>query len=255
MSGWTVGQVAAVAGLTVRTLHHWERVGLLVPAGRSAAGYRVYDDDDLARLQRVLAYRELGFALDDIGALLREDADVAGELRRQADLLRDQGARLLAMAAAIDRNMEARRMGIELEPHELLEVFGEHDPTQHAAEAEQRWGDSDAYRQSQHRTRGYSKADWLRYKAELDDLEARMATAMRAGVLPSSATAMDLAEQHRRGIHTWFYDCPHELHQGLGRMYVDDARFAAHFDDRAPGLARWLHEAIEAAAACSPDGA
>jgi DNA-binding transcriptional MerR regulator len=152
VSAWTVGQVAAAAGVTVRTLHHWEQVGLLVPSGRTAAGYRVYGTDDLSRLQRVLAYRELGFRLDEIGPLLDDDTDVADELRRQARLLRDQGARLLRMAAAIETNLEARRMGIELEPHEMLEVFGEQDPTQYAAEAEQRWGDTEAYRQSQQRS-------------------------------------------------------------------------------------------------------
>ena len=249
MSAWTVGQVAPAAGVTVRTLHHWEQVGLLVPGGRTAAGYRVYDADDLTRLQRVLAYRELGFGLDEIGALLGDDVDVVVELRRQADLLRDKGARLLRMAAAIDTNVEARRMGIELEPHELLEVFGDHDPTQHAAEAEQRWGSTDAYRQSQQRSRNYAKADWLRFRDELEDLEARMAAAMAAGAAPDSEQATELAEEHRLGIDTWFYDCPHAMHRSLGQMYVDDPRFTKHYDDRAPGLAAWLHEAIEANAA------
>ena len=241
-----MGQVATAAGVTVRTLHHWEQVGLLVPSGRTAAGYRVYGADDLTRLQRVLAYRELGFRLDEIGALLDEDGDVAVELRRQADLLRDKGVRLLRMAAAIETNLEARRMGIELEPHEVLEVFGDHDPTQYAAEVEQRWGDTEAYGQSQQRTRSYTKQDWLRMRAEQEDLEGRMAAALRAGEPADGDAAVELAEEHRRGIDTWFYDCPHEMHRGLGQMYVDDERFKAHYDDRQPGLAQWLHEAIEA---------
>lgn len=247
-SGWTVGQVAQAAGTTVRTLHHWEQVGLLVPSGRTAAGYRVYDADDLARLQRVLAYRQLGFGLDAVRELLDGDADVATELRRQAVLLRERAARLLRVADTLETNAEARRMGIELEPHELLEVFGDEDPTLHAAEAEQRWGDTDAWRQSQERTRRYDKQDWLRIRAATDDLEERMAAAMTSGAAVNGAVAAALVEEHRRGIEA-FYDCSLELHRALGRMYVDDERFAAHYDRRAPGLARWLHEAIEAAAA------
>lgn len=250
MSGWTVGQVAAAAGVSVRTLHHWEQVGLLVPCGRTTAGYRSYDADDLERLQRVFAYRELGFGLDGIGALLDDDGtDVTAELRRQSVLLRDKAARLLAMAAALDTNVEARRMGIELEPHELLEVFGEQDPTQYAAEAEQRWGDTDACRQSQERTRRYGKQDWLRYKAELEDLEGRLAALMTSGALPDGESTMALAEEHRLGIERWFYCCPPAMHQSLGQMYVDDQRFAAHYDRRAPGLAAWLRAAIGANAA------
>jgi DNA-binding transcriptional MerR regulator len=244
-SGWTVGQVAQAAGVTVRTLHHWEQVGLLVPSGRTGAGYRVYDGADLDRLQRVLAYRELGFGLDAVRGLLDGDADVVDELRRQAVLLRDRAARLLQVAAALETNVEARRMGIELEPHELLEVFGDDDPTQHAAEAEQRWGDTDAWRQSHERTRRYGKQDWLRLRAQAEDLESRMAAATLSGARPGDAEASALVEEHSRSIEA-YYDCSPEMHRGLGRMYVDDERFTAHYDRRAPGLAAWLHEAIEA---------
>lgn len=249
MSGWTVGQVADAAGVTVRTLHHWEQVGLLVPGGRTSAGHRRYDAADVARLQRVLAYRELGFGLHDARALLDGEREVTGELRRQCVQLRDEAARLLRMAAAIEKNMEARAMGIELEPHELLEVFGEANPTRHAAEAEQRWGATAAFEQSRQRTGTYGKQDWLRCKAELEDLESRLAAAVAAGEPADGDGATGLAEEHRRGIDTWFYDCSVEMHRSLGQMYVDDPRFTKHYDDRAPGLAWWLHEAIEANAA------
>ena len=243
-----MGQVDKAAGVTVRTLHHWEQVGLLVPSGRTAAGYRTYDADDVARLQRVLAYRELGFGLDEVRALLDDGTDVVGELRRQSELLRDRASRLLQVAAALDREREARQMGIELEPHELLEVFGDDDPTEHAAEARERWADTDAYRQSHERTRRYDKHDWLRLRAARDDLEARLAEAFVRGVPPDGDEATALAEEHRHSI-TALYDCSYEMHRGLGQMYVDDERFTAHYDRRVPGLAAWLHAAIDANAA------
>ena len=246
-SGWTVGQVAEAAGVTVRTLHHWESVGLVVPSGRTAAGYRLYLADDVARVQQVLAHRALGFSLEEVRALLDDDeVDVAEELRRQSERLRASAQRLLAMADAVDRHRRARQMGIELEPHEVLEVFGQQDPAQHAEEAEQRWGGTDAYRQSQERTRRYGKDDWLRLRAEQEELLQRTAAAAAAGVPPDGEEAVALAEEHRLGIDRWFYDCPPEMHRGLGRMYVEDERFTGYYDGLHPGLAQWLHAAIEA---------
>ena len=139
-------------------------------------------------------------------------------------------------------------MGIELDPHELLEVFGEHDPTEHADEARERWGDTDAYRQSQQRTRRYGKRDWLRLRDAQEDLEVRLAAAFIGGTAPDSDDAAALAEEHRQGM-TAFYDCSYDMHRGLGRLYVEDERFTAHYDRRAPGLASWLCAAIEANAA------
>ena len=137
-------------------------------------------------------------------------------------------------------------MGIELEPHEVLEVFGEEDPTQYAEEAEQRWGDTDAYRQSQQRTKQYRKEDWLRIKAAQEELLQRTAQAFTAGVAPDSDEGTALAEEHRLSIDSTYYACSHEMHRGLGQMYVDDERFTAYYDRAAPGLAVWLRDAIEA---------
>jgi MerR family transcriptional regulator, thiopeptide resistance regulator len=214
------------------------------------AGYRLYDADDVARLQRALAYRALGFSLEEVRALLDDDGvDAEQELRRQAERLRDAAHRLLAMAEALDRTRRARRMGIELEPHEVLEVFGQDDPTQHAEEAEQRWGDTDAWRQSQERSRRYGKQDWLRLREEQEELLERTAAAFRHGVAPDSDEGVALAEEARLAIGRWFYDCSSETHRALGRMYVEDARFTAYYDRAAPGLAVWFRDAIEAAAA------
>ncbi len=126
--------------------------------------------------------------------------------------------------------------------------FGDGFSDELAAEAQERWGDTDAWRQSQERTRRYGKQDWLRIKAEQEDLLARMATAFRAGEPADGDAATTLAEAHRRGIAQWFYDCPHEMHRALGQMYVDDERFTAYYDRAAPGLAVWLRDAIEASA-------
>jgi DNA-binding transcriptional MerR regulator len=173
---YTVGDVARLAGVSVRTLHHYDAIGLLRPADRGDNGYRSYGPQDLERLQRILAYRELGFELATIGALLDDPAtDRIDHLRRQATLLDARMERLEAMRSSLRKTMEAYQMGIDLDPKEMFEVFGDFDPTEHAAEAEERWGDTEAFRQSQQRTRRYGKADWQRIGQASDAIERRFA--------------------------------------------------------------------------------
>jgi DNA-binding transcriptional MerR regulator len=243
----TVGAVARMSGVTVRTLHHYDEVGLLRASRRSDAGYRRYDDADLDRLQRILFYRELGFGLDDIRTVMTDgDADAIGHLRRQHAMLLDRIGRLKRMVIAVEKAMEAHTMGISLTPEERLEVFGDFDPDAHAAEAEERWGGTEMYRQSQRRVARYTKADWQQLKAEATEYGERLVSAMRAGKPADSVEAMDAAEAHRQHISRWFYDCTYEIHRGLGQLYVDDPRFTATYEKAAPGLAAYLRDAIVA---------
>jgi DNA-binding transcriptional MerR regulator len=246
----SVGQLAQLAGVTVRTLHHYDEIGLLSPTARTASGYRRYEIADLERLQQILWYRELGFPLEEITTLLDGAAgDPLDHLRRQHRLLTERIDRLQQMAVALEKTMEARQMGISLNPEEMFEVFGDFDPTQYAEEVEERWGDTDAYKESQRRTSRYTKDDWLRIKAEGAEVEERLAAAMQSGAGPNSDEAMDAAEAHRQQISRWFYDCSYEIHQGLGDMYVADPRFTEHYDRLAPGLAQFVRDAIHANAA------
>ncbi|MFA9445506.1 MerR family transcriptional regulator [Egicoccus sp. AB-alg6-2] len=246
---YSIGEVARFAGVTVRTLHHYDAIGLLSPQERAPSGRRTYVAADLDRLQRILFYRELDLPLDDIAALLDGADDHVAHLARQRGALRDRIDRLERLLAVLDRTMEARKMGIDLDPDEMFEVFGDDDPAQYAEEAEQRWGNTDAWRASQQRVARYRKTDWLRFKAEQEQLGADMVAAMDAGIAPDDARAMDLAERARLQIHDWFYDCPHEMHVALGQMYVDDPRFTATYDRQRDGLAQWLRDAIVANAA------
>ena len=245
--GRSVGEVARLAGVTVRTLHHYDEIGLLRPSGRSSASYRDYGQEDLVRLQRILGYRELGLSLDAIAGILDDPAiDPVEHLRSQHALLVDRMQRLQEQLAAIEKTLEAHQMGIQLDPEEMFEVFGDFDPAEHEAEARERWGDSGAFGESQRRSSSYSKDDWLRIKAEGEQIEQRLLAAMQAGLAPTSTEAMDAAEAHRASISRWFYDCDHGIHRGLGDMYVADPRFTAHYDDRAPGLAAFVHAAVHA---------
>ncbi|WP_329327582.1 MerR family transcriptional regulator [Streptomyces luteogriseus] len=246
---YSVGQVAGFAGVTVRTLHHYDDISLLVPSERSLAGHRRYSDADLDRLQQILFYRELGFPLEEVAALLDDpDADPRAHLRRQHELLTARIEKLRKMAAAVEHAMEARTMGLNLTPEEKFEVFGD-DPEQYAEEVEERWGDTDEYADSQRRTASYTKEDWKRIQAEAADWGERYGALMSADEPPTGEAAITLAEEHRQHICTWFYECTYEIHRCLGEMYVSDERFKAFYDALRPGLAEHLRDAIAANAA------
>ncbi|MFG3099558.1 MerR family transcriptional regulator [Streptomyces sp. NPDC048182] len=247
---YSVGQVAGFAGVTVRTLHHYDAIGLLAPGGRSHAGHRRYSDADLDRLQQILFHRELGFPLDEVAVLLDDpDADPRAHLRRQHEVLTARIEQLRAMAAAVEHAMEARRMGIELTPEERFEVFGDKDPERYAEEAEARWGGTERYAESRRRVATYTKEDWRRINAEVADWGERYAALMAAGEPPAGPAARALAEEHRQHITRWYYDCDRTTHTALADMYVADERFRAFYDGMRPGLAEHLREAILANAA------
>jgi DNA-binding transcriptional MerR regulator len=248
--GYSVGQVAGFAGVTVRTLHHYDEIGLLVPSERTHAGHRRYGDADLDRLQQILFYRELGFPLEEVAALLDDpETDPRAHLRRQHDLLTARIEKLQKMAAAVEHAMEARTMGIDLTPEEKFEVFGDFDPDRYEDEVRERWGDTDAYAQSQRRAASYTKEDWKRLTERFDAIHRRMAELLADGIPADSEAAMDVAEEHRRFITGAYYDCSHEMHTCLGEMYVADPRFTRTYEKIRPGLAVYLRDAIVANAA------
>ncbi|GAB2910805.1 MerR family transcriptional regulator [Rhodococcus aerolatus] len=246
--GMTVGACADLLGVSVRTLHHWDEVGLARPSSRTAAGYRCYHDADVARLHRVLVYRELGLPLEEIATLLDDPTvDAVAHLRRQRELLLGRADRLHRMVAAVDRMMEAEMSGEQLSAAERAEVFGDDWlGEEYAAEAEQRWGETDAWRQSQERTASFGVDDWRAVKAETDALEADFAAALADGVAPGSASADALAARHRASIER-FYDCSPQMHAAVAETYVSDERFRAHYEAVAPGLAQYVRDVVVAA--------
>ncbi len=245
-AGLTVGRTAELVGVSVRTLHHWDALGLVCPSARTWAGYRLYGRADIARLQQVLVYRELGMSLERIGGLLDGPrADIVGQLRDQHALLVDRIARLQSMAAAVEQMMEVEDMDKNLTPEQQAEVLGtDWNPEWHR-EAEQRWGDTEEWARSEARKAQMDRSDWDRVKQDAEALEADLAAAKRRGVAPGSAEANALAQRHRESIGQWF-EATHAKHVLIARGYTEDPRFREHYDSREAGLAAWLREVIEA---------
>ncbi|MCW2685984.1 MAG: putative transcriptional regulator [Mycobacterium sp.] len=247
MDANTVGSVARLTGLSIRTLHHYDHIGLVVPSLRTAAAYRGYTNADIERLHLVLVYRAAGLPLDEIRTLLDDPAaDISAHLRRQRDLLYQQVERLQHTIKAVEELMDAHRDGIVLTAEEQVEIFGTTAfDDEYADEARERWGDTDAWRQSRERAAMLNKQDWQQIKAEQVTLLSDLAQAKCDDVRPGSAAANELAAGHRGSIER-FYDCSDEMRVCLVDMYLADERFTRYYDDVEPGLAQFLHDVVGA---------
>ncbi|AZI59361.1 MerR family transcriptional regulator [Nakamurella antarctica] len=240
----SVGAVAKLSGVTVRTLHHYGEIGLLPAENRNSAGYRQYTTAELDRLSQILYYRELGFPLEEIASLLDDaSSNPIEHLNRQHALLSERLRRVQAMIAAVERERNTHMSGIELTAEEKFEIFGQSYDPAYEVEAKQRWSDTQAWAQSSARTATFSKADWQKVKADTDAGNARMVAVFNSGALPGSNEANEIAEEHRASINV-FYDCGYDMQVNLAHMYLADERFTKTYEDLAPGLTQWLHDGI-----------
>jgi len=243
----TVGQIARIAGVTVRTLHHYDEIGLVVPTTRTESGYRLYGETQVERLQEVLLFRELGFPLEEIRDMAEQPGyDRISALKRHRALLEAKADRVLRMIDAVDAAIDASEQGITMNKEDMLEVFGDFNPSEYEEEARERWGHTAAYKESQRRVARYTKDDWLAIGAEAAEINGAFLALRAAGAAADSPEAMAVAERHRAHLSKWFYECSHEMHAGLGRMYVEDRRFTENIDKAGEGLAAYMSEAIQA---------
>ena len=258
--GLTVGRAAALVGVSVKTLHHWDAIGLVRPSERTWAGYRVYSSDDVARIHRVLVYRELGFPLDEIATILEDpQANALDHLRARHRLLTGQITTLQRLVEVAEHAMEVQQTGVELTPEERFEVFGEvtFDLT-YATEAQLKWQHHEGHQRSMARAATHSKEDWATIMAEAADWRLRLTAAFDAGEPADGEPAMDLAEEHRQHISRWFTPCPTDMHGRIADDFAADPRaFALVVPPTAqrPGLAPYLRTAVHANAVRRPSPA
>lgn len=256
---YSVGQVATFAGVTVRTLHHYDKAGLLSPGDRSGTGYRRYDDADLARLQQILFYRELGFPLGEIAVILQDpQANALEQLRERQRQLREESARLQRLAEVAERAIEVQQTGVSLTPRERFEVFGEITfDLSYAAEAELKWAGSEGRREAMARAAAHTKEDWRQLMGEAAAWRTELLAAFDEGEPHNSPRAMDLAEEHRLHISRWFTSCPPGMHRRIADDFAADPRAFALVvpsSQQRPGLAAYAHRAVHANAARHDDG-
>lgn len=242
---YTVGDVAAQFGLTVRTLHHWDSIGLVVPSYRDWQDFRLYTDSDVQRIHDVLTYRAVGLKLREIQEILDDlDGDVVAQLRRQQEFLLQQQDHISGMLDALDTLLEDAMSTNEVSPARRKEIMGEYYRPEFEAEAKEKYGHTEEWAQAAAKQQSMTEADWKELTAQMDELNRTLVDAMNRGVAPGSDEANALAEQARTAL-VWF-PVTHSKHVILARGYVADPRFKQYYDAFAEGLAVWLRDIIEA---------
>jgi DNA-binding transcriptional MerR regulator len=242
---YQVKDVARITGVSIRTLHHYDEINLLVPKTRTRAGYRLYKDDDLFRLQQILIGRELGLSLEEIRRSLDDPRfDRKKALIQQKEQLKKRAQQTTAMIRAVDAALAALGNKNTGGAVDLKEIFDGFDPAQYEDEARERWGKTDAYKETMKRTKRYTAEDWKAIKAEQAAVYKDAAAAMKAGKQPSDPEVMKIVERHRLSIDRWFYPCSIEMQRGLASLYESDSRFAESIDKHGEGLTSFLVAAI-----------
>ncbi len=239
---YTVGELAKMAGVSARTLRYYDQAGLLAPSAVTEAGYRLYGDEAISALAEILFFRELDFSIDEIHRVRsRPDYDAREALEKQRTLLTLQRNRLDRLIELAGRALKGEVL-MELNAFDMTEI--EEAKAKYSDEARERWGDTDAYRQSEAKAASYGKADWARVSAETKAVFDGFAKLV--GTAPDSAEAKALVRRWQAVITRNFYDCTDEILLGLASMYEADERFAKNIDKAGEGTARFMTAAIHA---------
>ncbi len=254
MNTYTVGDVASMAGISIRTLHHYDDIGLLTPCHRTESGYRIYDDEAIERLQAILTYRSLGLGLDEIADVVDNASETLNVLLAAHQRVLSKIKHLEIIAATLARTIVDQERGDTMSNEEKLSVFGGFDPLQYEQETADRWSTTDAYATAAQRTGTYGPEDWEKITAEADAVYRDLVALMHAGTPATSHEAAALVDKHREHISRWFYECSPQIHAALGQMYTADPRFVTNIDKAGEGLAAYLSAAIIAAYTLSDDG-
>ncbi len=241
---YSVKQLAQLAGVTVRTLHHYDRIGLLRPVRSAGNNYRRYGETELLTLQQILFFRELDFPLAEIARIVSSPGfDMRAALRDQRRLLALKQKRLTGLMRTIDKTIQKMDRENSMEDKELYGGFSMEEMERYTEEAKRRWGQTEAWKQSQERTAHWTKADYKRVAEE--GVKFTKIVASHMGEDPASAPVQTLIAQHYDALRT-FYEPNLVMYRGLAEMYVQDPRFRAYYEKIAPGLAQFMRDAMVA---------
>ena len=237
-----IKEFAELTGVSVRTLHYYDEIGLLKSCYVDEQnGYRFYDEASLERMQEILFYRELDFPLKSIAEILASpNYDKQKALAEQKRLLTLKKARLERLIAALE---QAEKGEITMSAFDNSEY--ENARQQYEDEAKQRWGGTDAYKESQAKTAGYSKEKWNNVLTGMNSLFAEFAECKKCGESAGNEKVQQLVKQLQDYITANFYHCTNDILAGLGQMYVCDERFKNNIDRNGEGTAEFVSEAIK----------
>ena len=238
---FTVKQLSKLAGVTPRTLHHYDEIGLLKPSRVGDNGYRYYGEESVLRLQQILFYRELGIPLEDIKKIMgRRDFDVLGALRTHKEALQKQVTRLNRLINTVDNTINHLKGNMTMSDKAYFEGFSEEEQEKYAAEAEQLY-DAESVRESNRKWKAYSAAKKEAIMVEGKAIYTDMIAAMPKGAASNDVQA--IVERWRKHMD-YFWTPKLEQLSALANGYNDEPRFKANFDKMHPQLAKFMREAV-----------
>ena len=236
-----ISEVAKLTGITVRTLHYYDEVGLLKPSEITEAGYRLYSREDLEILQQILFFRELDFPLSQIKEIMNNpNYDKEEALKKQKELLIQQRQRIEGLIKLIEKRIEGDN-NMSFKEFDMNEI--EENKKKYAKEVKERWGTSKAYEESEKKTSSYNKGKWGDINQETSEIFKGFAELRNSD--PGSEEVQELVRRWQKYITDNFYTCTNEILSGLGLMYVEDERFKENLDKNGEGTAKLMAEAIK----------
>lgn len=245
---YTIKQLAELSGVSVRTLHYYHQIGLLNPRQRTDAGYRLYGPAEVDRLQHILFYRELGFALDKIASLLDDpNFDRQKALQSHLTALTAQRIRLDNLILTVETTIRQETGEIQMTDSEKFEGFKtallEENEARYGDEIRVKYGD-EAIDQTNAKIGSMSPGQYAQWKRLEQEIRTELEQAVLNQATPDGQAGKHLTELHREWLsYTWSSYSP-AAHKGLAQMYVCDERFTAYYDHNVPGCAEFLRDAI-----------
>lgn len=236
-----VSEVAKLTGVTVRTLHYYDEIGLLKPSKVTEAGYRLYSNADLEILQQILFFRELDFSLSDIREIMlnptysRETA-----LQNHRELLLQKRKHIDGLISLVDKTLKGDN-DMSFKQFDTTEI--KNARKEYAAEAKQRWGKSDAYTEYEEKVSAYDDPQWKLLNGEGSYILREFSENRHLD--PASKEAQALVKKWQEFITANFYNCTKAILSCLGEMYISDDRFTQNIDRYGQGTALFMATAIE----------
>lgn len=244
---YKVKELAELTGVSVRTLHHYDHIGLLSPKEVGENGYRYYGREEIARLQQILFFKEMDFSLSRIKQILdNPDFDQASALRQHKEILIEKKKRIERIVASVNHTLDSLEGGETMTDRERFEPFSREEIEKHQEkyeeEVKERWGNTDAYRESKQKTASYTDEDWKKIQNESNEIDRQIVARMDQG--PNDREVQRLIGKKQQHITDYFYTCSDEIFRGLGEMGVNDPRFTKNIDKWKEGYAEFLRDAI-----------
>jgi len=236
-----ISEVAKLTGITVRTLHYYDEIGLLKPSEITESGYRLYSKDSLETLQQILFFRELDFPLNEIKEIMTNpNYNKREALNKQKELLVKKRQRIDSLIGLINNTIEGDN-NMSFKEFDMKDI--EESKKKYAKEVKERWGNTDAYKECEEKTNNYSENQWGAINKESSEILKDFG--QHIGCDPGSEEVQDLVEKWRNHISSSFYNCTKEILSGLGLMYINDERFQENIDQNGQGTAELMSKAIE----------